>query len=233
MTNLAAAVLDPLLRAEASKPRITFYDDETGERIELSTATFANWAAKTGNLLRDELGAGPSSRVAVLLPAHWQTAAVVFGVWWIGAEVLVGATENADIAMCTAGRLAEAETEEVVALSLDPFGRPVDDLPAGVTDYATSVRVQADQIVAERQPGPALCGRSADDVLADSLDFAAAVGISRGDRVLSTAEWDTATALVHSLVAIFAVGASLVQVVHPEPSALQRHRSTENVTVTL
>ena len=87
-TNLAAAVLDPLLRADPSKPRITYYDIVSGERVELSTATFANWAAKTGNLLRDELGAGPDSRVAVLLPAHWQTAAVVFGIWWIGAEVL-------------------------------------------------------------------------------------------------------------------------------------------------
>ena len=55
-------------------------------------STLANWAAKTANLLRDELGAGPGSRVAVLLPAHWQTAAVLFGVWWIGAEVVLGRT---------------------------------------------------------------------------------------------------------------------------------------------
>jgi len=232
VTNLAAAVLDPLLRADASKPRITYYDDATGERIELSTVTFANWAAKTGNLLRDELGAGPGSRVALLLPAHWQTAAVVFGVWWIGAEVVLGAGD-ADVVMGTAARLAEAEADEVVALSLDPFGRPVDDLPVGVTDYATSVRLQADQIVAERRAGPALGGRSADDVLAASMDSAAAHGISGGDRVLSTADWDTDTVLVDGLAAVFAVGASLVQVAHPEPSALERHRITENVTVTL
>src|SRR6201997_3135974 len=153
VTNLSAAVLDPLLRTDASKPRITYYDDATGERIELSTVTFANWAAKTANLLRDELGAGAGGRVAVLLPAHWQTAAVVFGVWWIGAEVAVGPVAGADIAMCTANRLPEADDAgEVVALSLDPFGRPVPELPAGVTDYATSVRVQADHIVAERHP---------------------------------------------------------------------------------
>ena len=157
VTNLGAAVLDPLLRTDASKPRITYYDDATGERIELSTVTFANWAAQTANLLREELGAGAGSRVAILLPAHWQTAAVVFGVWWIGAEVAVGPVAGADIAVCTAATLPEADDAgEVVALSLDPFGRPVAELPAGVTDYATSVRVQADQIVAERQPGPAL-----------------------------------------------------------------------------
>jgi uncharacterized protein (TIGR03089 family) len=229
VTNLSAAVLDPLLQADASKPRITYYDDATGERIELSTVTFANWAAKTANLLRDELGAGAGSRVAVLLPAHWQTAAVVFGVWWIGAEVLIGPAQ-ADVALCTAGRIDDTDAGEVVALSLDPFGRPVDDLPAGVTDYATSVRVQADQVVAERQPGPALAGRSAESVLAAALDSAATHAISGDDRVLSTAAWDSDTQLVDGLLAPFAVGASLVQVVHPDPDILARRRSTENIT---
>ena len=79
-----------MLNRDPVGPRITFYDDATGERIELSTVTLANWAAKTANLLRDELGAGPGSRVAVLLPAHWQTAAVLFGIWYIGAEVVFG-----------------------------------------------------------------------------------------------------------------------------------------------
>jgi uncharacterized protein (TIGR03089 family) len=242
MNNLSAAVLDPLLRTDASKPRITYYDDVTGERIELSTVTFANWAAKTANLLRDELGAGAGSRVAVLLPAHWQTAAVVFGVWWIGAEVLIGAGigdgVDIDVAMCTAATLPEAADAlgpvgEVVALSLDPFGRPVAELPAGVTDYATSVRAQADQIVAERQPGPALAGRAADNVLGWALDSAAAQAISAGDRVLSTAAWDTDTRLVDGLLAPFAVGASLVQVAHPDPAVLARRRAEENITRTL
>lgn len=79
MTNLSSALLDPLLRADPAGPRITYYDDATGERIEVSAVTLGNWAAKTANLLRDELGAGPGSRVAVLLPAHWQTAGVFFG----------------------------------------------------------------------------------------------------------------------------------------------------------
>jgi uncharacterized protein (TIGR03089 family) len=237
VTNLAAAVLGPLLAGDASKPRITYYDDATGERIELSTITFANWAAKTANLLRDELGAGPTSKVAVLLPAHWQTAAVVFGIWWIGAEALIGPAE-ADIAMCTAPRLPEADAAvgpaaEVVVLSLDPFGKPVADLPAGVTDYATSVRVQADQVVAEPRPGPALSGRSADDVLAAASDSAVAQAISGGDRVLSTGEWDTDTRLVDGLLAVYRAGASLVQVAHSDPSALERHARMEKVTRTL
>src|SRR5262245_64913034 len=98
------------MAADPMGPRITYYDDATGERIELSTVTLANWAAKTGNLLRDELGAGPDSRIAVLLPAHWQTAAVLFGIWWIGAEVVL--TGDADIALCR----SEEHTSELQSL---------------------------------------------------------------------------------------------------------------------
>lgn len=231
-TNLSTVVLDPLLRTNASKPRITYYDDAIGERIELSTVTFANWAAKTANLLRDELGASAGTKVAILLPAHWQTAAVVFGAWWMGAELAIGAAAGADIAMCTADRIPES-VGDVVALSLDPFGRSVPDLPAGVTDYATSVRVQADQVVAERRPGPALDGRSVDDVLAAALDSAATHGISGDDRVLSTADWGTGAQLVDGLLAVFAVGASLVQVAHPDPQIMARRRGAEKITRTL
>lgn len=230
--TLSAAILDPMLRADPVGPRITYYDDATGERIELSAVTLANWAAKTGNLLRDELGAGPASRVAVLLPAHWQTAAVLFGVWWIGAEVVLGGAP-ADIALCTADRLDEADATgagEVAVLSLDPFGRPASDLPVGVTDYATAVRVHGDQIVAERNPGPALAGRSVDEVLAACQTSAAAKGLTAGDRVLSTMEWDVPNDVIDGLLAVLSIGGSLVQVANPDPAALSRKMETEKVT---
>ncbi len=229
-----------MLAADPVGPRITYYDDATGERIELSAATLANWAAKTGNLLRDELGAGPGSRVAVVLPAHWQTAAVLFGAWWIGAEVLLAEPGgNADIALCTADRLDEADAAvaatggEVVVLSLDPFGRPVPDLPVGVTDYATAVRVHADQIAPEARPGPALAGASVDEVWASCQKSAAATGLTSSDRVWSANGWDTPAELIDNLLAVFAVGASLVQVANPDPGAQQRRRGTEKVTRTL
>ncbi|WP_197514528.1 TIGR03089 family protein [Mycobacterium sp. E342] len=231
LSTLSGAILDPMLRADPVGPRITYYDDATGERIELSAATLANWAAKTGNLLRDELGAGPGSRVAILLPAHWQTAAALFGVWWIGAEVVFAGP--ADLALCTAERLDEADETgagEVAVLSLDPFGRPASDLPIGVTDYATAVRVHGDQIVAEPHPGPALGGRSVDEVLAECQSSAAARELTAADRVLSTAAWSEPGELVDGLLAILAVGASLVQVANPDPSALPRRIETEKVT---
>lgn len=235
MSTVSAVLLDPLLQRDPMGPRITYYDDATGERIEVSAVTLANWAAKTANLLRDELGAGPGSRVAVLLPAHWQTAAVLLGTWWIGAEVLTAAPDlQADVALCTADRLDEADAAvgagEVAVLSLDPFGKPVDGLPIGVTDYATAVRVHGDQIVPERHPGVALDGRSVADVLAVAQAAAAARGLTAEDRVLSVAGWATAADLTENFLAVLAAGASLVQVANPDPAALDRRREMEKVT---
>jgi uncharacterized protein (TIGR03089 family) len=232
--TVSAALLDPLLKRDPVGPRITYYDDATGERIEVSTVTLANWAAKTANLLRDELGAGPGSRVAVLLPAHWQTAAVLLGAWWIGAEVVFGRPDAADIALCTADRLDEADAAagmgEVVALSLDPFGKPVPDLPIGVTDYATSVRVHGDQIVPERAPGAALSGRSAAALLALAADSASEQALTDSDRVLSTAPWDTDDDLIRNFLAVLSAGASLVQVTNADPAVLDRRCEMEKVT---
>ncbi len=243
MTTLTDALLDPLLAADPKGPRITYYDDASGERIELSTVTLANWAAKTANLLRDELGAGPGSRVAVLLPAHWQTAAVLLGVWWIGAEVVLADESRieADVALCTADRLDEADeavaggngTTEVAVLSLDPFGAPVPDLPIGVTDYATAVRVHGDAVAGAAAPGPALDGRSVAEVLAEARRSASERALTPSDRVMSDRAWSTPQELTDNLIAVLAAGASLVQLAHPDPSLLERRRMTEKVTRTI
>jgi uncharacterized protein (TIGR03089 family) len=167
-----------------------------------------------------------------LLPAHWQTAAVLLGVWWIGAEVVLSGP--ADTALCTADRLAEADEAvaggEVAVLSLDPFGKSVPDLPIGVTDYATAVRVHGDQVVAEARPGPALAGRSAEEVLAAARRSATTRGLAPGDRAMSSLGWSTPDEIVDNLLAVFVAGASLVQVANPDPAVLQRRRDTEKVT---
>ena len=115
-------------------------------------------------------------------------------------------------------------------LSLDPFGKPVADLPVGVTDYATSVRVHGDQVIPERQPGPALDGRPVAELLAAATDSAVAQGFTADDRVLSTARWDTPDELIANFLAVLAAGASLVLVANPDPSAQERRRQTEKIT---
>jgi uncharacterized protein (TIGR03089 family) len=141
---------------------------------------------------------------------------------------------DADIAMCTADRLSEADdavgTGEIAVLSLDPFGKPVADLPVGLTDYATAVRVQGDQILPERQPVPALAGRSVAEVLTAAEISAATQGFTRDDRVMSMANWTTADDLIQNLLAVLAAGASLVQVANPDAAALDHRRQMEKVT---
>ena len=77
------------VRRDPTRPLLTWYDDATGERTELSGATLANWVAKTANLLVDGIGLGPGDRAGVSLPPHWQTAGVLLGCWSAGVEVVV------------------------------------------------------------------------------------------------------------------------------------------------
>ncbi|MFC4125436.1 TIGR03089 family protein [Nocardia rhizosphaerae] len=230
-STLTEALLDPILERDPAGPRVTWYDDATGARIELSGLTLANWAAKTANLLRDEFALSPGARVAVLLPAHWQTAAVLLGCWWAGTEVVLAPDPDADLALVTPDRIDDADgVDEVAALSLDAMGTPVRDLPVGVTDFATAVRVHGDQF----HPGgfrAALDGLSVPQVLAEARKSAAAQGISAGDRVLSSAPWDTPAELIDGFIAVLAAGASLVQVVNPDPAAAEHRATTERVTV--
>lgn len=228
--TLTAALLDPILATDPAGPRITYYDDATGERVELSALTLANWAAKTANLLREEFALEPGAKVSVLLPAHWQTAAVLLGAWWAGAEVAFDTDTEAEVALVSEQYLDRVEdVPEVAALSLDAFGRPIPDLPAGVTDYATSVRLHGDQF-RPGLAGPALAGRSVDEILTAARRSAAAHGISSVDRVLSLAAWDSPEAVIDGFVAVFAAGASLVQVTNADPEALARRIATEKIT---
>ena len=147
---LTDALLGPALGGAAARPLFTHYDDATGERVELSGTTSANWTAKAANLLRDECDVEPGTRVAALLPAHWQTASVLLALWSCGAE-LVTDPATAEWVLTDAEHLDTAMGAEpeggVVALSLDAFGKGLSGLPAGVLDFATEVRLHGDEFV--------------------------------------------------------------------------------------
>jgi uncharacterized protein (TIGR03089 family) len=250
--TLADALLAPVLTRDPARPLVTYYDDATGERIELSGATLANWAAKTANLLRDECDLEPGGRVAVLLPAHWQTLAVLLGTWWCDAEV-VGSPDGADVVCCDADRLDAARASGapvVVALSLHALGAGLADLPAGIVDYATEVRAHGDVFVPNGAGGAggasgaggtssaALDGRGADEVLAAARAAAARAGLDADSRALTIADWSVAGGAVDRLVevplAVLAAGGSLVQCRNVASDAaeatLDRRAAAERVT---
>src|SRR3954447_16991390 len=71
----------------ADEAILTYYDGATGERTVLTAAELGDRAAAVAALLTGGCGLGPGSRVAVRLPPHWQTAAVLLGAWAAGVEV--------------------------------------------------------------------------------------------------------------------------------------------------
>ena len=233
--SLTDALLGPALGPNAAKPLVTHYDDATGERVDLSGTTAGNWAAKAANLLRDECDVEPGTRVAALLPAHWQSATVLLALWSCGAE-LVTDPATADWVLTDVEPVGVGPGGGVVALSLDAFGQGLSGLPAGVVDFATEVRVHGDEFVAWGPvPGDAVAwdGASVDEVLAGARAAAAALDIGAGDRVLSTREWDTPDGLREGLLAVLAAGASLVQCRHPDPDRLARRAEAERATLRL
>jgi uncharacterized protein (TIGR03089 family) len=166
------------LAADPARPLITWYDDATGDRAELSGATLANWVAKTANLLVDGCGLGPGDRAAVLLPPHWQTAAVLLGCWSAGLVVVGGEPAPVDVLFTGPESLAQAErwpATDRYALALAPLAAPLRTVPPGFADYVVEVRVFGDYFSAYAQ---------SDELARRALDRAAELGIGGGDRLL-------------------------------------------------
>lgn len=234
MTTLTDAALNPALTTDGSQPLLTYYDDATGERTELSAITTANWAAKTANMIRDEFGLMPGDVVAVDLPAHWQTAAVLLGAWWAGVHVRLGYSEDAGMVFCSKDSLERVEAApEIAVVSLDPFGMPMRDLPIGLTDYTAAVRVHGDQFRPGGPGGLALDDRTVDEVIGEATAFAAEAGITAGSRIMSTGSWAEPGDLIANLLATLISGGSLVQVAHPDGAKLVARADSEKVTATL
>lgn len=233
--SVTEALLRPLLGSGAPRPLITYYDDATGVRVELSRATVANWAAKTANWLVDEIDLEPGMPVAMLLPAHWQTMGVLLGSWWCGAEV-TDDPRAAEVAFVPAGDPARAEAPTVAAVGLDALGAPLPEVPAGTVDYVSEIRVHPDDFTAPHPiPGstPALRSATVDEVLATAADRAAALGIGGNDRVLSTLDWTLDRGLPDGFLAVLSAGAALVQCANPDPAKLERRRNDERITIEL
>ncbi|MEK8108466.1 TIGR03089 family protein [Micromonospora sp. M12] len=88
---------------EAERPLLSYRDEATGERVDLTAHQLGAWAARSAGLLRDGCGLGPGSRVAVLLPAHWRTAAVLLGAWASGLAVSFRPRATAGLAVLEPG----------------------------------------------------------------------------------------------------------------------------------
>jgi uncharacterized protein (TIGR03089 family) len=242
-----ADLLRSALGTDAARPFLTYYDDATGERVELSVATFANWVAKTANLLQDELGAAPGDRLALLLPAHWQTAVWLLACASVGVTAEIGTpadVSGADLVVSGPDTLEAARGigRDRVALALRPLGGRFPEPPAGFLDYAVEVPSQGDRFVpyAPVDPdGPALrvggAELSAAELVGRARAEAAERGLARGSRVLSALPYDSLDGLLTGLFAPLAADASVVlcpAVAALSEDGLRRRVADERVTVT-
>lgn len=237
------ALLRDLLDNDPARPLVTFYDDRTGERVELSVKSFDNWVAKTANLLQDELSADPGDHVALWVPTHWQ------GAVWMCAAAACGVVVSdpgadggrADVVVCGPDTLAdavEAGANEVVALSLRPMGQGfADPLPDGATDYAASVLAQGDHFLPMGTPdGDAEFAVSAAgtatqaQLLAQARTSAQAHGLHPSGRLLTDANPATVTGFAGGLLAAMVTAGSVVLNRHPDPAALDGRVAQEQVT---
>jgi uncharacterized protein (TIGR03089 family) len=232
---LAAAV-----QRDPTVPLLTWYDDVTGDRTELSGATLDNWVSKTANLFVDGAGLGADDSVAVLLPPHWQTAAVLLGAWVAGISPDLGDDPQPVEALFVAADRIEVAalwpTNDRYVTALLPMAAPLREVPPGFIDYVVDVRNYGDRF----SPAPvdpndrAVAGPTELSHLAMSriaTGRAVELGITTGDRVLfdvrlypDPTDW---------LLAPLFAGASIVLCGGLDKAKLDARVAAEKVTVTL
>ncbi|CAN5455772.1 TIGR03089 family protein [soil metagenome] len=234
------SALAALLHADAGRPLVTFYDDATGERIELSVTTYANWVAKTAGLAQDELDAERGGLVLVDLPTHWLGAVWLGAAWSLGLAVTddPALADEADLVVCGPDGVATYASHSVrvpvVALSLRPLGgRFTEALPGGVTDYGAVVLAQPDLFVAYDAPeGEDAAWRSPTGTSSqvDLLTESAAAGVvETGGRLLTDVNPCTRVG-AGTLLGPLLAGAGVVWVRHPDEDAWERRADQERAT---
>ncbi len=233
------ALLADQVQRSPGRPLVTFYDDATGERVELSAATYANWVAKTAGLLQDELDLTRGARVHLDLPAHWLTPVWLGAAWSLGALVTSGATAapDTDLVVCgPAGVERHAGgAVPVVALSLRPMGaRFAEPLPAGVLDYGLVVWGQPDAFFPDESPSADDAAWSQEGSPLSQEGLLRTAGESPwsalGTRLLTDLAPASAEGLT-ALVAPLAAGGGTVWVHRADPDGWDRRAETEHATV--
>jgi uncharacterized protein (TIGR03089 family) len=225
-------VLARRLAEDPGRPLVTFYDDATGERTELSVATWANWVAKVSSLLVEELDVEHGNRLLVDLPMHWLGTVVLGAAWGCGIEVVWDG--DPDVVVTGPDGLSRwasrAHELPVLASALQPLaGRFPDGVPAGVHDLGVEVWSQPDGYAAFPAPeddDAAVSGTTQADLWGSA---AAGDQLADGGRLLSEANPASPSGLA-SLTEPLARSGSLVLVAHASPGRREQIAADERVT---
>jgi uncharacterized protein (TIGR03089 family) len=217
-------VLPELFAAAVSRdggaPFLTYYDDASGERIELSAVTTANWVAKTANLLVDEYDLESGETVAIGLPPHWLGVVWALSAWSAGASLTSG---TGALAITGPDFAIRGERETVASALLPLGGRFREPIPDGIHDYGAEVYNHPDLFVPFDPPSPtspAYDDRMHEDLISTAEPIA--------DRILVTRDLAGADG-VGLLVGVIAGGGSIVLCRNLDESKLERRMSDEKV----
>jgi uncharacterized protein (TIGR03089 family) len=230
--SLFAAVV----AADPSLPVVTYYDDASGERTELSGIALDNWVAKTANLLVDGCGLGAGATAAIELPPHWQTAAVLLGCWTVGVTVTSGGPADVTFASGDTVIAGAASAGDRYVLGLAPMGLPMREVPAGWLDYVAEVRGHGDRYGGPlARPGDGALLDAAGtrltqaDLVARARERAGRLGLVPGARVLIDA--DAYPDPLDWLLAPLAAGARIVLCTHTDVAALPARAESEKAVI--
>lgn len=213
--------------SDASLPWVTYYDESTGERTELSARTAQNWVDKTSNFLIDDLAAEPGIRAAIHLPTHWQSLVWLLACWNVGATVCSSSGEigvYGPAAVSNDDQAGNASDEaQRVALSLKPLGLAFDEPPVGFIDYNAEVRAHPDDFVSLDEPSDSTPAIDLDGTHVGYSRLLDAPPLSR--RILVTPA--TLSQDVWTLRRLLAGGGSLVIVASADTERCQQIGQTE------
>ncbi|KHO30088.1 TIGR03089 family protein [Corynebacterium minutissimum] len=224
-------LLQHLLSADASAPRLSVYNEADGTRMDFSAQTLENWTSKIANMLLEELDLEPGtdSRILIDLPVSWQAAVIALGA--LAAGVSFDVTDGATAMQPPADDVAvvftspEAFTKgsgvsgaDTVLVTQDPFGRGVvesgGELPVGTIDFGPTVRFYGDHFYGSTTPLPEL--------------FPTDLG---ADRMLSPGWSDTASFQRAVLEPLAAGGSAVIVAGLCSADRLEEIADNEKVTV--
>ncbi|MCW6009808.1 AMP-dependent synthetase [Micromonospora sp. CPCC 205371] len=246
MENAAPALLTGTAVGAVDAPLLTYCDDATGERVELSATALAGWAARSARMLHEGCGLGTGSRAAVLLPPHWQTAAVLLGAWSAGVSVSFRLWATAGLPVSGPGTDEPIDVSFVAPDRVDSWLDDVPDAPhrfvaglaadreppAGYRNFLADVgrypEAPAGYAPIGHGDAATVDGTSYREWGRVAQELAEIYNLRAGDRLLvDAAEHEHP---VKWLLAPLAAGASVVVCAHLDPATVAARAEAEHAT---